>query len=174
MLKNNTMKVREMKSLSDENKERYKYFGDSDGSNYDEIIESLVLYYDGRCKFYKKLYYIFVGSRTVLTALIPVLTVIELPFLNIGMATLLSSGALIAESFLAISHAHDKWKSYRRTCDHLCSEHRLYCTAAGKYCGLKPEERFQLFVLSCEEIIKEEGLRWEEYMEQIKDIKPDK
>lgn len=81
-------------------------------------------------------------------------------------SAILSAVALVAECLLGITCAHDKWKSYRRTCDKLCSEHRLYHACAGKY--KDRENAFEHFVMKCEKIISEEGERWEEYITQIK------
>lgn len=145
-----------------------EYFGNPDGDEYSNIIGKLLIYYNRRSKFYKKVYYILSGSRIVMTALIPVFVIMESPLLSNGIVALLSAGALIAEGFLGISHAQDKWKSYRQTCDQLCSEQRFYCTKKGIYNGI--EDPSEVFVINCEKIIKEEGSRWKEYIQETKSV----
>lgn len=132
--------------------------------DYCQVISKLVIYYDKRAKLYKKYYYTFAMMRIVLIAAISVSSAFSLllPY----SSAILSACALVAECLLGITCAQDKWKSYRRTCDKLCAEHRLYHAYAGEY--MDRECAFERFVVNCEKIIRDEGERWEEYVTQIK------
>ena len=148
--------------------EHYEFFGPcsfADEQEYCELVEKMVLYYDRRGKHYKRLYLVLSGVRLTLVALIPLLALSECRLLNPYTLTAISSFALIAEGFLNLTACHDKWKSYRRTCDKLCMDHRLYIAGVGNY--QQKKNKLDEFAARCESIMNDEGILWEDLIDKI-------
>lgn len=149
--------------------ENYAFYGvelENGDETYQKFMERYAKYYDKRGKHYKRIYLFLTFFRIVMVAGIPILALSQYPVFNPYILTALSSLALIADGILNVTAAHDKWKSYRRSCDRICQEHRLFVTGTGVYDDKTEEEMRKLYVTRCEMIISEEGEAWEQYIDK--------
>mgnify|MGYP005779136079 FL=1 len=157
-----------MSMTADGQKEYYKYFGSANkmsDQDYVELIQTIVIYYDRRAKHYKHLYLSFAIMRIILLAFLPVLSLIEFYSWSSVVIASISAVALVLESVSSVLGCRNKWETYRRACDCLCMEHRLYAMDSGIY--EQEEKRLQNFVVNCETIIREEGEMWKMYVDHL-------
>lgn len=132
--------------------------------NYSSVIEDYVHYYNKKGVFYKRMYQFLTIFRIVLMACIPILALSESRIWNPYMLTIISSLALVADGISNAFSARDKWKSYRKTCNRLCLEHRMYLAGIDSY--EMPEVRDKVFASRCEQILSEEAAIWEKYTDK--------
>lgn len=137
---------------------------------YERCVENYIAYYDKRGKFYKKIYFTGTSLKLIAVACIPVAEFFsnEKGEAN-WMVLALSAFIICAEAILGKLKAHEKYLSYRKTCDRLCSEQRMYSTGSCGYKGKK--HPFQRYVRRIEKIIMEESSEWKKYMKKKDDKK---
>ncbi len=98
------------------------------------------------------------GTQIVLTALIPVVSVLWAGDLQRGLSALLGAGVGIIEGLLQMGQYHQNWLLYRGTREALKREEFLYQAKAGPYAGAA--DRDTLYFERCDAVVTGENSKW--------------
>lgn len=118
-------------------------------------------YYEKSSKKLQKEYYVISITSIVILAIIPVITLLpeNLCFYKYLIAGASALSAML-NSILLARKTKDNWLEYRYTSETLQSELEKYRCNAGIYNKSGSEERFRIFVETCEGIMKTEHSGW--------------
>lgn len=120
-----------------------------------------VEYYDKSSKKLQREYYAISITSIVILAIIPVITLLPehlcfYKYLIAGASAILS----MLNSILLVRKTKDNWLEYRTTSEALQSELEKYRCCVGSYNKATSEERFRVFVETCEKIMSTEHVGW--------------
>lgn len=116
----------------------------------------------------KQQYHAWMLASIILSALIPVFTLIADTCIAVRLLiTALSSGVAFINSYLLLKNAKGQWATYRSTGELLLRTLYLYLTSTGSFanCSTQDEQDKLLFQV-CEDILAKESADWLTNMEQ--------
>lgn len=125
-------------------------------------LKTQLEYYDTSSIKLQRRYQQFTIANIIITAMIPVVTVIESWWNPVGkfVIALLGAIASILTSIAFFEKYKDKWTQYRFTYEKLESELAQYNTCTCKYNIENPTERLYILVETCESILDREHSVW--------------
>ena len=149
--------------------DRYQYYLkciNAPKEEYFRVVNNYIDYYSNRAREYKRYYYIGCFVKCLLLAGILVIQSITETASMPWIAATASAACLIIETMMGIMHSQEKWELYRSTFNSLMSEQRQYASGCGRYYEMKKKARFQMFVISVEQLIGDEARRWSEMVQR--------
>lgn len=129
----------------------------------EERVQGQLNYYHNTCKKLQRYNRIFTITSIVVTAIIPVISLLNVTFSALIVA-ILGALASICTSISFFEKYKDRWLQYRTTQERLKSELAKYKTHSCYYKSCDPEESKNLFVENCETILEHEHFEWAEIM----------
>lgn len=129
-------------------------------------VQGQLNYYQNACR--KLQYYnrFFTIINIVVTAFIPVISLLGIKFSD-QIVAVLGALASICTSIAFFEKYKDKWLQYRTTYERLKSELAKFNTNTCCYKTCDSSERLNLFVENCETILDNEHNEWAEIMKKI-------
>ena len=126
-------------------------------------------WYDKKANWNHKMYTVFQWAAISLSALAPVLIVVNEPWSR-WLAVAVAVGVAIATSALKAFKFQENWLNYRTTCETLRKEIHFY--EAGIRCYDAVDDKEALFVNRVEALISRENTLWVTTHEKDDDDKP--
>lgn len=121
-------------------------------------VNDQIEWYDKKSQCMQKKYKILKGTTIVTSALIPILSLININNLDTKViVSMLGAVIVVSESFISLSNYGDNWTRYRSICETLKSEKFMYLNNSGVY---STEQDFSYFVERTETIISQENINW--------------
>jgi len=132
-----------------------------------ERLNPQINYYNKKSVSCQRKYHALSIGNIVLTALIPVITMLSNDF-SCAKYTVALAGAVasILSSVLLLKKYKETWLECRITCEILISERETYRHSAGVYKTLPEDERDTHFIERCEEIMSSEHSNWASRMKK--------
>lgn len=127
----------------------------------DNRLLAQIEWYDRKSALYQKNYKRFTSITFLLSACIPIFSLL----LDLGLAiklivVALSSSITIITSIMSLYNYKDLWIQYRSNCEILKSVLHRYKTKTGEFCSKSNQANFKLLVSSCEEYMTNEFKCW--------------
>jgi len=120
-------------------------------------VDNQINWYDIKSQKHQKWYKCYKRLEVILTASIPVLSLLAFHHSNIIIA-IIAAAVLIFQSLNQLNKNHENYIEYRATCEALRHEKHLYLTGSAVY--YNEEAPFNLFVRRVETIISNENINW--------------
>lgn len=147
-------------------KDEYKYDKNNNKTincYINDRLLSQIAWYDNKSIIYQKRYKTLTILSSVLSAVIPILTLtLDYPFAIVFkfLIAIISAGVSIISSILAINKYKELWVQYRTNCEILKSVLHRYYTHTGEFFSNDDEENFKNLVVSCEKYLTKEFDAW--------------
>lgn len=136
----------------------------NDNINYNEVVESYIMYYHFKARRCKIWCYTLSGLKYLLLGLLPFFQVWELTEQKAWIIVLCSSAVFFIESFSELCRLKEKWILSRNTCNKLLSVQRQFIGGRGRDCN---SEEMQ-YIRIVENVIGEEAKEWAEISKSVK------
>ena len=158
--------------MKEQNENNDFFFGtEKDNMSIDEYlrqINNISQYYYDSCEKYKKKFYVCCFIRIIASALIPVISLASKVDVSTVIVSVLASVIIIAEAYVNVTRAYEKWTTYRDTCNLLWIEQRKFAMKDDIYSS--EATRVKNFVNTCESILLNEMGQWRNYIERAKEM----
>jgi len=120
-------------------------------------------WYDQKSNHNQKFYKIFMITSIILSAIIPILTLLldnsHNTFIKIIIITISSTITSIS-AISTLYNYKDFWIQYRTNCELLKSILFRYFTQSGEYKNIDEQTSYEMLVMSCEEYMTKEFQTW--------------
>jgi hypothetical protein len=116
-------------------------------------------WYDKRSGTSQRWYKSIKTTQLVLAGAIPVVSVVQLPWVRLATAVLGGTVAVL-EGVQQLGQFHNNWTSYRTTAEQLKHEKYLFLCSSGPYRNLETAEALKLLAERVEERISTEHAKW--------------
>jgi len=130
-------------------------------------LDDQIEWYDGRSVYCHRLYKGLKIAELVAAGLVPLLAGLSAPALLTGG---LGAVVFILEGVQQLNQYHERWISYRSTCEGLKHEKYLHAANAGPYATATVPQT--LLAERVESIISQEHAKWVSAQEQEKSARP--
>ncbi len=151
-----------------------KFFFGTDKDNmeigeYLNRINDITEYYYVSCERYKKKFYACCFVRILSSALIPIISLASAINWSTIIVSILAGMITVSEGYENVTRAYEKWTKYREICNALWIEQRQFAMKSGIYAN--EQDRINLFVSRCEELMIQEVNDWKRYIERAKEMR---
>jgi len=122
-------------------------------------LDDQIRWYSSKATENKSRYYLFQIMLIVVTALIPIINVIDFaPIQTRVVSSILGGIALGVTSILQLKKHHENWIMYRSTEEALKKEKYTFENNAGAYAGLNTDKKRVMLVEKAESIISNQNV----------------